>query len=130
METSVPVEKFGIREFSEELKKPRTEQPQEIEERKLAALAEYPGWEILKGRIETSIQNLRELAEVDAPGITMEEVGYKFMASRVAMAKLQEIINIVEMNAAYQRNKEAEDKILNQINETTTPTPTEEAAIE
>jgi len=88
-----------LHEAIEEFKRP-SKNPQDIEEDILADLVKVPGWKYLKQRIEDSINNLKELSELKESDLNdVQLVGFKFLASRVAIAKLQQIIDIVELSA-------------------------------
>lgn len=74
--------------------------------KKLANLQTEPGWEELKKIIENQIVRLKELSEAVESGMTVEEVGFRFLASRVAISYLENIISLVENSAKNVRQRE------------------------
>lgn len=101
METAVPIGKSGLLKTISSLEEP-AEVPQDVlEDRAIADLRVQDGWIALKKRIEAQIEHLSDLAEALEGTETIELIGFKFMASRVAMLHLQRVIDTVEATAEH-----------------------------
>lgn len=95
-EEAVPISKSGILPALASLSAENPNKTDVLEDVSIFNLANEPGWESMKKRILAEKENLRELADMVQPTDTPAIIGFKFLASRLAMDKLQWVINTVE----------------------------------
>jgi hypothetical protein len=70
-------------------------EPQQDEE-SIARIADTAGWQVMKEYIESLISHLQSLEGVINDNSSVEQVGFKFLASNVACFYLQAVIDKVE----------------------------------
>lgn len=111
METSIPIEKLGLRKAVEDIN-PEIEKAED-EDTIIARLANYPEWKALKGRIERKMKALElkidsgSVAEID----DMAVFGFKCMSSQLVQEALQGVINDVEVtNQVLKAKDNGKDK--------------------
>lgn len=66
-----------------------------VEDQSIADLATHPGWNYLKKLIEGEIERLRDVEM--AEGESVEEYGFKCIASAMCRNKLQWIVSTIEL---------------------------------
>lgn len=69
---------------------------QDYQQRDLAHLVESAGWKVLKEYIEGQLKLLDSINV--GQGETVSQVGFKYLASKVARVQLESIISYVESN--------------------------------
>ncbi len=80
------------------------------EDSQVADLANHSGWLLLRKRIDAEIAGLREMADMIKQTDTPSVIGFKFLASRLAIDKLQWVVDTVEATRVHveQRKHETE----------------------
>ena len=89
----------------EELKEDQAEVSEEIAKKnEIIELFKRPGWKLIEEYVETSIERVRDyqIGKED----TMEMIGFKEMASRVASNALQGILTIKELALLDEKSRE------------------------
>jgi hypothetical protein len=106
---AIPISKSGIFAAIQDLKESREEESEEIKkEKKIAGLATTEGWQELKKIIEARIESVLSFGREVNPELSVEAIGFKYIASSLIAEELRNIINIVEQvyDSIQRRNQE------------------------
>jgi hypothetical protein len=106
---AVPISKSGLFSTVQDLKASREEESEEIKkEKRIAGLATTEGWQELKKVIEARIESVLSFGREVNPELSVEAIGFKYIASSLIVDELKNIINIVEQvyEAVQRQNQE------------------------
>lgn len=93
MENAIPPSSAQVFSTFRKIIKPKSDIEQATDEQQLiAGLSGDPRWEAFKKEFEAEIEAINKMQGQDLDGLSVEAIGFKFLACRAVIAKLSEMM--------------------------------------
>lgn len=103
METPVPIRGSDLLKVVKEAQ-PKQIDPELQREQFVASLSDHNGWVVMKEYIESEMERLKALGGTVDPQMTVEQIGFKYLAIQLALEHLQNVIDTVSAHGQINRD--------------------------
>lgn len=106
MDEQVVAPEAPIDPFKPKVHKDQVEQEEILGEKdkEIKNLSNHPGWKQIREHLQGDIDELKTMSAEDLKGLTMEQVGQKFLVASLAADRLQSVLNRVDAIAGTEES--------------------------